>query len=41
MEEHVFEDARKQDPEHPFNQAVYQGASVLVVGQRCRPLIKG
>ena len=39
--EHVFEDARKQDPEHPFNQAVYQGASVLVVGQRCRPLIKG
>ena len=33
MGEHVFEDARKQDPEHPFNQAVYQGASVLVVGQ--------
>jgi 3-isopropylmalate/(R)-2-methylmalate dehydratase small subunit len=41
MGEHAFEDARKQDPEHPFNQAVYQGASVLVVGQRCRPLIKG
>jgi 3-isopropylmalate/(R)-2-methylmalate dehydratase small subunit len=31
--EHAFEDARKQDPEHPFNQAAYQGASVLVVGQ--------
>jgi len=30
--EHVFEDARKQDPEHPFNQAVYQGASILVAG---------
>jgi 3-isopropylmalate/(R)-2-methylmalate dehydratase small subunit len=30
--EHAFEDARKQDPEHPFNQAVYQGAAVLVVG---------
>ncbi len=33
MGEHVFEDARKQDPEHPFNQEAYQGASVLVVGQ--------
>ena len=31
--EHAFEDARKQEPEHPFNQAVYQGAGVLVVGQ--------
>ena len=31
--EHAFEDARKQEPEHPFNQGVYQGASVLVVGQ--------
>ena len=30
--EHAFEDARKQDPEHPFNQKVYQGASILVVG---------
>ena len=30
--EHAFEDARKQDPEHPFNQKVYEGASVLVVG---------
>jgi 3-isopropylmalate/(R)-2-methylmalate dehydratase small subunit len=33
MGEHVFEDARKQNPEHPFNSPVYQGASVLVVGQ--------
>src|SRR2546426_10239685 len=33
MGEHVFEDARKQNPEHPFNQKTYQGASVLVVGQ--------
>jgi 3-isopropylmalate/(R)-2-methylmalate dehydratase small subunit len=31
--EHAFEDARKQEPEHPFNQQAYQGASVLVVGQ--------
>ena len=33
MGEHAFKDARKQNPEHPFNQDVYQGASVLVVGQ--------
>jgi 3-isopropylmalate/(R)-2-methylmalate dehydratase small subunit len=33
MGEHAFEDARKQNPEHPFNQSVYQGAAVLVVGQ--------
>jgi 3-isopropylmalate/(R)-2-methylmalate dehydratase small subunit len=33
LEEHVFEDARKQDREHPFNQAAYQGASILVAGQ--------
>jgi 3-isopropylmalate/(R)-2-methylmalate dehydratase small subunit len=33
MGEHVFEDARKQNPEHPFNQKAYQGAPVLVVGQ--------
>ena len=33
MGEHAFEDARKQNPEHPFNQKVYEGASVLVVGQ--------
>jgi len=31
--EHAFEDARKQEPEHPFNQPVYQGAGVLVVGE--------
>jgi 3-isopropylmalate/(R)-2-methylmalate dehydratase small subunit len=31
--EHVFEDARKQNPEHPFDSPAYQGASVLVVGQ--------
>jgi 3-isopropylmalate/(R)-2-methylmalate dehydratase small subunit len=30
--EHAFEDARRQDPEHPFNQAAYRGASVLVTG---------
>ena len=30
--EHAFEDARKQDPEHPFNQNVYQGAAILVAG---------
>ena len=29
---HAFEDARKHDPEHPFNQTVYQGAAVLVAG---------
>jgi 3-isopropylmalate/(R)-2-methylmalate dehydratase small subunit len=33
MGEHAFEDARRQNPEHPFNQPVYQGASVLVVGE--------
>ena len=33
MGEHAFEDARKQNPEHPFITPVYQGASVLVVGQ--------
>ena len=30
--EHAFEDARKVDPEHPFNQRAYAGASVMVVG---------
>src|SRR5258707_7938338 len=29
---HAFEDARKHDPEHPFNQKAYEGASVLVGG---------
>ena len=33
MGEHAFEDAKKQNPEHSFNQKVYEGASVLVVGQ--------
>ena len=33
MGEHAFEDAKKANPEHPFNQTVYKGASVLVVGQ--------
>jgi 3-isopropylmalate/(R)-2-methylmalate dehydratase small subunit len=33
MGEHVFEDARKQNPEHPFNSPAFRGASVLVVGQ--------
>jgi 3-isopropylmalate/(R)-2-methylmalate dehydratase small subunit len=31
--EHVFGDDRLQDPEHPFNQAAYAGATILVVGQ--------
>ncbi|MCI0547152.1 MAG: 3-isopropylmalate dehydratase small subunit [Candidatus Rokubacteria bacterium] len=30
---HAFEDARKHDPEHPFNQEVYAGAAIMVVGQ--------
>ena len=30
--EHAFGDDRLQDPEHPFNQGVYEGASILVVG---------
>ncbi len=32
LEASVFGDARAQDPEHPFNQRAYEGASVLVVG---------
>jgi len=32
LADHVFGDARLQDPEHPFNQRVYEGASILVVG---------
>jgi 3-isopropylmalate/(R)-2-methylmalate dehydratase small subunit len=31
--EHAFEDDRKQDPNHPFNQPQYAGGSVLVVGR--------
>lgn len=33
LEAHVFEDDRRQMPNHPFNQARYQGATILVVGQ--------
>ena len=33
MGEHAFEDARQQNPEHPFSSPAYRGASVLVVGQ--------
>ena len=31
--EHAFEDDRKQDAEHPFNNAKYAGAGVLVTGR--------
>jgi 3-isopropylmalate/(R)-2-methylmalate dehydratase small subunit len=31
LEKHLFEDDRKADPGHPFNDARYQGASILVV----------
>ncbi|MDZ4683651.1 MAG: 3-isopropylmalate dehydratase small subunit [Planctomycetaceae bacterium] len=31
--EHAFEDDRQQDPQHPFNDARYQGATVLVAGR--------
>lgn len=31
--EHAFEDDRKQDPAHPFNQPQFQGAKVLVSGR--------
>ncbi|HEV8662061.1 MAG TPA: 3-isopropylmalate dehydratase small subunit [Candidatus Methylomirabilis sp.] len=33
LEEHIFGDDRLQAPAHPFNQARYHGAAVLVVGQ--------
>ena len=32
LDENVFGDARKQDPEHPFNQPAFQGAAILVAG---------
>jgi 3-isopropylmalate/(R)-2-methylmalate dehydratase small subunit len=32
LEQFVFEDARRQEPEHPFNQAAYRGAAILVGG---------
>ncbi len=31
--EHAFEDDRKQDPKHPFDDARYKGATVLVSGR--------
>jgi 3-isopropylmalate/(R)-2-methylmalate dehydratase small subunit len=31
--EHAFEDDRKQDPGHPFDNPKFQGASVLVAGR--------
>ncbi|MDE2181265.1 MAG: 3-isopropylmalate dehydratase small subunit [candidate division NC10 bacterium] len=33
LEVHVCEDDRRQMPDHPFNQARYQEATILVVGQ--------
>ncbi len=33
LEAHVFEDDRRQMPDHPFNQARYRGTTILVVGQ--------
>jgi 3-isopropylmalate/(R)-2-methylmalate dehydratase small subunit len=32
LEEHAFEDERKQSPDHPFNQDQFKGAGILVVG---------
>jgi len=33
LEKHVFEDDRKDNPNHPFNNARYHGAAVLVVNE--------
>ena len=33
LEKHVFEDDRRQAPDHPFNHPGYQGASILIVGR--------
>jgi 3-isopropylmalate/(R)-2-methylmalate dehydratase small subunit len=33
LEKHVFEDDRKDNPNHPFNNAKYQGAALLVVNE--------
>ena len=33
LERHVFEDDRKDNPNHPFNDARYAGASILVVNK--------
>jgi 3-isopropylmalate/(R)-2-methylmalate dehydratase small subunit len=31
--EHAFEDDRKQDPKHPFDDPRFQGASILIAGR--------
>src|SRR6476659_9949716 len=31
LEKHLFEDDRRADPKHPFNDVRYNGASILVV----------
>jgi 3-isopropylmalate/(R)-2-methylmalate dehydratase small subunit len=31
--EHAFEDDRRQDPKHPFNQWQFQGATILLAGR--------
>src|SRR5580658_4035418 len=31
--EHAFEDDRKQDPKHPFNDLRFKGAKILVAGR--------
>ena len=33
LEQHLFEDDRRADPSHPFNDARYKGATVLVVNR--------
>lgn len=33
LERHVFEDDRKDNPNHPFNNAAYAGAAILVVNE--------
>ena len=33
LEQHLFEDDRRADPSHPFNDARYAGATVLVVNR--------
>jgi 3-isopropylmalate/(R)-2-methylmalate dehydratase small subunit len=33
LERHVFDDDRRQAPDHPFNHPKYQGASILIVGR--------
>jgi len=33
LEKHVFEDDRAADPSHPFNDARYRGAAILVVNK--------